>query len=106
MLKINFLITKNNKLKGFEIKGHANFAENGKDIVCAAVSSAAYMTINLIEEILKINADVKIDEGYMKLFVDLDDEKCVIVLKGFKFHMHNLQNIYQNNLRINYTEVK
>lgn len=38
----------NNKI---EIKGHANFDEYGKDIVCASVSSIVITTINAIIEI-------------------------------------------------------
>lgn len=36
---------------GFEISGHSDFAEEGSDIVCAAISSAAYMTANTVTEI-------------------------------------------------------
>lgn len=35
---------KNNQFIGYEIKGHANYAPEGQDIVCAAVSALA-MTI-------------------------------------------------------------
>ena len=38
---------KNNKI---EIKGHANYDDYGKDIVCASVSSIVITTINAIIE--------------------------------------------------------
>ena len=50
---------------GFEISGHSDFAEEGSDIVCAAISSAAYMTANTVTEILHINAQVTEDDGLM-----------------------------------------
>ena len=42
------------KFIGFQISGHAGFAESGYDIVCASVSSAVQLTANNITEIFKI----------------------------------------------------
>lgn len=39
---------------GFDICGHAHYAPHGEDIVCAAISAAADMTILGITESLKI----------------------------------------------------
>lgn len=44
MIKVEI---KNNKI---EIKGHANYDDYGKDIVCASVSSIVITTINAIIE--------------------------------------------------------
>lgn len=44
MIKVEI---ENNKI---EIKGHANYDDYGKDIVCASVSSIAITTINAIIE--------------------------------------------------------
>ncbi len=43
---------------GFSISGHADFAERGADIVCAAVSSAVSMAANGITEVCKLKANV------------------------------------------------
>ena len=37
---------------GFESRGHAGFADKGKDIICAAVSMTVINTINSIDELL------------------------------------------------------
>lgn len=44
MIKVEI---ENNKI---EIKGHANYDDYGKDIVCASVSSIVITTINAINE--------------------------------------------------------
>jgi len=36
---IEVIFKKNNKLIKFSSKGHANFNENGRDLICSAVSS-------------------------------------------------------------------
>ena len=43
---------KGNKSCGFEISGHSGYAEQGSDIICASVSSAAYMAVNTVTEII------------------------------------------------------
>ena len=42
----------NDRLTGFDISGHAMFAESGSDIVCASVSSAAYMAANTVTAVI------------------------------------------------------
>ncbi|MFR2561614.1 MAG: ribosomal-processing cysteine protease Prp [Anaeromassilibacillus sp.] len=50
---------------GFRISGHSGSGEEGNDIICAAVSSAAYMTANTVTEIIGVEAQVAAEEGYM-----------------------------------------
>ena len=45
-------------LQGFKISGHSGYAQEGSDIVCAAVSSASLMVANTITDIQQLNADV------------------------------------------------
>ena len=52
MVKASFCIRENSA--SFTIKGHSGFSEEGSDIVCAAVSSAAIMSVNTITEILGV----------------------------------------------------
>ena len=109
MIKIDFLVLKSGELVGFEISGHANYANHGKDIICAAVSSTAYMTINSISELLKIDAEIRINEkhGYMYLSVPYSDCKtCELILKSFKMHMLLMEESYPDNINVNYVEVE
>ena len=45
MIKIK-VSKEGNKYKNIVITGHANYAEYGKDIVCAAVSATVLTTLN------------------------------------------------------------
>ncbi len=49
MIKFKVKRSAEGKIVEFEVKGHSGFAESGKDIVCAAVSTACTMTVNGIE---------------------------------------------------------
>lgn len=49
---IKFITVKNTdgSIHQFTVSGHSGFAQSGEDIVCAAVSSTVWMTINGIEK--------------------------------------------------------
>ena len=43
---------KNQKICGFEISGHAGYAQAGEDIVCSAVTVLCFNTVNAVENSL------------------------------------------------------
>ena len=49
-------------LSGFDCRGHADYAEAGEDIVCAAVSALTQGTLNGLLNVLKAPVDYRIDE--------------------------------------------
>ncbi len=107
MIAVEFFVSKQGSLLGFHIRGHAESALSGDDLVCASVSSAAYMTANTITEILRLNAAVMVDEeGEMLVRLQERDQKAGRdILSGFKLHMLALEEQYPRNIHVNYTEV-
>lgn len=61
MTKICFF-KKNGVYYGFEESGHAGFAEEGNDILCAAISAMTMLVINAIEVGFASRVDYTIDE--------------------------------------------
>ena len=96
----------NRQLQGFEIKGHAMFAQSGEDVVCAAVSSAAYMAANTVTEVIKVNANAEADDGRMILMLEKANEKTETVLRGLELHLTELSKQYPENIKIIYGGVK
>lgn len=93
-------------LLGFRISGHSGMAEAGADIVCAAVSSAAYMAANTITDIVKANADVSVKDGFMSLKIPTaESTSCRVVLEGFHVYMVSLQKQYSNYITLTDMEV-
>jgi uncharacterized protein YsxB (DUF464 family) len=108
MIKVNYF-TDCGDITGFDIHGHAGYDEYGKDIVCAAVSSAAYLTANTVTDVIKASADVSVDEisGGMRLCIEEKDvKKCDNVMRGFALHMQSLQKQYAERIFVEFTEVK
>ena len=87
----------------FRITGHAGFAEHGEDIVCAAVSSAAYLTANTVTEILGVDASAEVREGYLD-FAFTGSEAAVKLVQGLRLHLEQLQEEHPKHVKVT-TEV-
>lgn len=108
MTKVNLLTLANGDLVGFRITGHSGFADSGSDIVCASISSAAYMTANTITEIIKVSAEIDVNEvdgGMLLRVFQKDATACRDILQGFKLHMLALEEQYSDYMIVNTTEV-
>ncbi len=108
MIKAEFYVLKDGNIIGFNISGHSGYEDIGKDIVCAAVSSATGMAINMMAEVLKADVDVQVDDrlALIKAVVSKKDIlRCADILKGLKMHLILLEENYQDNIKVVYTEV-
>ena len=50
------------RIVGFEVKGHSGYAPEGEDIICAAVTSAVRLTECAVNDVLGLEAPVKVRE--------------------------------------------
>ena len=101
MTKVKFYADKIG-LIGFEISGHSSFDcddINGK-IVCSAVSSAAYMAANTIEEIIGDKCEAIVDYALMSVKVLNPSDTSRKVLKGLKLHLTELSKQYSDRIVI------
>lgn len=87
---------------GFSVEGHSGYSNEGSDIVCAAVSSAAYLTANTVTDVLNIDADVEVSEGDNPLFYlrVKDVLSCKTILDGFALHIVMLGKSYPDYISV------
>lgn len=50
---------------GFQIKGHSGYAEEGSDIICAAVSVLAINTVNALEQLVGMRPVTEVADGLL-----------------------------------------
>ena len=62
MTKVTIYKNVKNECVGFRAFGHAGYAEEGEDIVCAAISVLTINTMNAIEAFTNVEASLEIDE--------------------------------------------
>ncbi len=99
MIKIDFF-TSDDSIEGFRISGHSGSAEKGMDIICSAVSSAAYMAANTITEIAKCNAEIDVSDGFMSFRVTTKLSNAQQILEGLKLHFEALAADYPDNIKL------
>lgn len=87
---------------GFCMQGHSSKSgddEQGR-LVCAAVSSAAYMAANTITEIIGDSADITVEEAKFELAITAPSEETLAVLAGLKLHLTELMDQYPKNINV------
>lgn len=62
MIKVTIYKNADNLITGFKMLGHADYAEKGSDIVCAAVSALVINTINSIDHLTSDTFNIEQDE--------------------------------------------
>ena len=96
MIKVS-IISSGKVVNGLEVKGHANFAEHGKDLVCAGVSciiTGGFNALNKedVEEII-------LEEGYAKVIVN-PESKSVDVINVILIQLQTIQESYPKFIKI------
>ena len=99
------------RLVGFHCVGHANFDEPGKDIVCSAVSALTTAIADGIVEVVKVQADVSMDESHgSHLILPADTggeelDKAELLLKTLQQGLRAIEQEYPKNLKVCIKEV-
>ncbi len=82
------------------IRGHANFDDYGKDIVCAAVSSIVTASVNDMH-IVSPNGLVYEDDGVtIKITIIKNDDLLYKLLNNLKELLTNLSLDYPKNIKV------
>ena len=95
------------RLDGFAVEGHSGYAEEGSDIVCAAVSAAVGLTECTINEVMGVGAAVKADEKRARFSLKLpsamneeSESLCQNTLDGLMVYLRSLGEEYPDNLTV------
>lgn len=91
---------KDNKYTKITFKGHADYDNYGKDIVCAAVSSTMLCTVNAI---YLINEDsIKVDKSTDDFIIEtlVDNDITNKLLENMMRCLKSLEKQYPKNIKI------
>ena len=106
MTTVSFF-TEGDRITGFRVQGHSGSAPAGEDLVCAAVTSAVRLTECAVNDVLCLEASVKVSERdasvTLKLPSRLEDpaeETCQTLLAALMVHLVNLAEEYPENITV------
>jgi hypothetical protein len=106
MTTISFL-TEGKRITGFDVSGHSGYAEEGSDIVCAAITSAVRLTEATINDIFGLAATVKVrkESGSISLRLpgglsERDEHAVQGLLSGLMLYFTELHDEYPDNIEV------
>ena len=95
------------RLVSFEVKGHSGYAPEGEDIVCAAVTSAVRLAECAVNDVLGLEAAVKVREKDASLSLKLpaslgqtNESTCQTLLAALMVHFVQLAEEYPENISV------
>ena len=99
MITANYTV--NDNTHNLTVHGHANYADKGKDIVCAGVSALVQALIGWIEEHPEYADMVSIDEIHNEVLIDCtggEDVKAVFLMAAIG--IEQIANVYPDHVQI------
>ena len=99
------IFNQNGRINGFSVSGHSGYAEEGSDIVCAAVSAAVTFAECTINDVLGNHANTRVNEDEPRVTLTIpatcDDEDAVqAVLTGFMLTVMSLRDDYPDFIEV------
>ncbi|MCI6018811.1 MAG: ribosomal-processing cysteine protease Prp [Blautia sp.] len=96
MIKIT-VKKRNGSYISFVSSGHAGFAQEGYDIVCAAVSALIINTVNSIEKFTEDSIEAEEKDGYVSFrFMKPVTEKGTLLMDSLVLGLTDISNSYKN----------
>ena len=99
--------TVGNRIVGFDAKGHSGYAEEGSDIVCAAITSAVRLVEATINDVMGLAASVKVHARSGAIEFRLPgglsataESTCQSVLTGMMLYLTQLHDEYPENIEV------
>ena len=106
MTTVTFLM-EGNRIIGFDSQGHSGYAEEGEDIVCAAITSAIRLVDATINDVLGLAASVKVKESETLISLRLPgglaptaESTCQALLTGLMVYFAELHDEYPENIEV------
>ncbi|WP_339022504.1 ribosomal-processing cysteine protease Prp [Spiroplasma endosymbiont of Crioceris asparagi] len=80
----------NNKIKSIVVNGHANYANSGKDIVCAGVTAIMVGALNAIDILYNDQATLNVLENEIQIIVKSDSNELQKTLEFVKIQLKTI----------------
>ncbi len=109
MIQVTIYKNKNSDRIGFQISGHAGYADSGSDIVCSAVSALAITTVNSIEKFCTedFHAESNQKNGDLELMFDtVPGHDASLILGVFETGITDIGESYSDFICITFKEVE
>ncbi len=107
MIQITIYQDSDSHIVRFESLGHAEYADPGSDIVCAAVSALVINTINSIETLTadRFSEDMQEAEGIIRFRMETFSHDSQLLLKSLILGLEEMERNYSEYIDVIFEEV-
>ena len=109
MIQVTIEQDQSKQVRSFEMKGHADFAEHGKDLVCAGASAVSFGAVNAIMSLTNITPDIQQgqDGGFFKVLFpqNLDtrtNEQVQLLVQAMIVSLQTIEHDYAQHIKITF----
>ena len=95
------------RLTGVTLRGHSGWAQEGSDVVCAAVTSAIRLTECAVNDVLGLGASVKVRESDASITMKIpgglseaNESTCQTLLAALMVHFASLHEEYPDHISV------
>ena len=99
--------TEGSRITGFDVRGHSGYAPEGEDIVCAAVTSAVRLVECAVNDVLGLEASVKVRQKDASITLKLparlgqtNESTCQTLLAALMVHFVQLAEEYPEHITV------
>ena len=93
------------RIVSFQVEGHSGLADEGEDVLCAAVTSAVRLTECAVNDVLGLEASVKVKEDKALISLKLpgglsqqNESTCQSLLTALMLYLSQLHEEYPENI--------
>ncbi|MDL2274211.1 ribosomal-processing cysteine protease Prp [Oscillospiraceae bacterium OttesenSCG-928-G22] len=106
MIEIRFFL-RNGRVRLIESEGHSGYADEGSDIVCAAVTSAFRLLETQLNDALQIGAHVTVDERGAFLSISIRKTALAVdaIVQGFQYYIRKLSEEYPAYISVSVSDL-
>ena len=98
MIHVTIFQNKYKECVGFQTEGHAEYANPGQDIVCAAVSALIITTVNSLDAFTEEKIEVGEDDGYVSIHfkTNPNTERGKLLMDSLILGLTEIEHSYNN----------
>ncbi|MGG0644501.1 ribosomal-processing cysteine protease Prp [Sporosarcina gallistercoris] len=108
MIQITVKEQASGRISSFEMSGHADYAEHGKDLVCAAASAVSFGAVNAVISLTGNSPAIQQGEdgGYLKVILPEteDDHDQQVIVRAMIVSMQTIEQDYAQFIKITFTK--
>ncbi len=107
MIQVDVLKNTDGMIVSFEMSGHADYAEHGKDLVCAGASAVSFGAINAIFTLTTIEPEIDQGErgGYLRVRFNpevVSDVTLQTILQTMIVSLQTIERDYREHIKITF----